>query len=87
MRIAGRRPLVSSALPSLRAWLALVAIVVACAAVYIADPLSLRTAAREATPHRAQLTLADTFGIGGLPSLTFEGDGDASLVSGNAIVA
>jgi hypothetical protein len=87
VRIAGRRPLVSSALLPLRAWLTLVAVFVACGAVYIRDPLSLRNVDQEATAAPAKLTLADTFGIGGLPSLAFVAEEDLSLVSGNTIVA
>ena len=86
MRIAGRRPLVPTPYVPLRAWVAACALVVAAAAVVAVDPLSWRGPARDADHQPASLTLADTLGVGGLSSLTFEGRDDISLLD-NSVVA
>lgn len=87
MRIAGRRPLVSSALPSARGWLAVLAIIAAVSVTFAADPLSFRDSSPQEHETPAPLTLADTLGIGGLPSLTLDSGEDLSLMDGNAVVA
>jgi hypothetical protein len=86
VRIAQRRPL-ASPFPFSPWWLVFCALLAVLAAAYYADPLSLRTGDSRPAHHLAPLTLADTLGIGGLPSLTLEGDSDLSLVQDQSIVA
>lgn len=88
MRIATRRPLVSSSpFASARWWLAAAALLVLMAVGYLSDPLSLRPASQGAAHRPAALTFADTLGVGGLPSLAFDGGAELSLVQDQAIVA
>jgi hypothetical protein len=86
VRIAGRRPLLTTPYVPVRAWVAAGAIAVAAATVVVLDPLSLRGSGGRADHHRFALTQADTLGVGGLPSMTFNGDDGESLLD-NAVVA
>jgi hypothetical protein len=86
VRIAGRRPLVSFALAPLRAALAIVAAISVALALYVAAPWS-QTASPSDSHGHAPLTLADTLGVGGLPSIAFNSAEEAAVVNGNTIVA
>ena len=87
MRIAGRRPLVPTPYISMRTWFAICAMVAAAVAAYVIDPLSWRSRTDDASHGPPALTFADTLGVGGLPSMTFDGARDISLLENNSVVA
>jgi hypothetical protein len=87
VRIAGRPPMASSALSLARWWLITACVAAAGVTMFVAGPLSIERGAGSRDVPGAPLTFADTLGIGGLPSLTFDGHADDSLIDDQTIVA
>jgi hypothetical protein len=87
VRIAGRRPLVTTPYISAKTWITICAMLAVAVSLYVIDPLSWRAANRGSDHRPAPLTFADTLGIGGLPTMAYDGVEAASLVEHNAIVA
>lgn len=86
MRIAGRRPLIST--PQLRLWRLLAPLCALAVAAAIAAPLALHGGGSSDSVV-LPTTMADAIGVGGLPALSL-GDEDlagASLLAGNTLVA
>jgi hypothetical protein len=87
VRIAGRRPLIST--PQLRLHRLLAPLCALAVAAAIAAALSLRGGGSSDRIVLPATTMADAIGVGGLPALSLgdEGLADVSLLAGNTLVA